>query len=94
MAWLEVVGGLLGVLGSLVLAIPPWKGLDEKAFWEDVKTLKSIRGVSPADIDRLEERLIDRAMSGYRLHARCNVVGSGLLFFGFVLIAATGLSRL
>lgn len=87
---IELAGGILGIIGSIVLAIPAALDLKNRQFWDQLAQLKSIQGVTPNDLQALRQLLLDEVLGGYRLHVRCTMGGGVLLAIGFGLIAAAG----
>ncbi len=87
---IELIGGILGILGSIVLAIPAAFDLKNRRFWDRLGQLKSIAGVSPPDVQALQQLLLNDVLGSYRLHAWCTMGGGMLLAVGFGLIAAAG----
>lgn len=87
---IELFGGILGILGSIVLAIPAVFDLKNRQMWDRLGQLKSIVGVTPHDVQALQQLLLNDVLGGYRLHVRCTVGGGVLLAIGFGLIAAAG----
>lgn len=93
MDWLggiELAGGLLGVLGSIALAIPAVLDLRNREFWDRLADLDSIEGATEEDIRRLKWLILNDVLGGYRLHVWCSVGGGAFLAIGFALIAAAG----
>ena len=93
MDWLggiELVGGILGIVGSIVLAIPAALDLKNRKFWDRLGQLKSIKGVAPHDVQALQRLILNDVLGGYRLHVWCTMGGGALLAAGFGLIAAAG----
>jgi hypothetical protein len=93
MQWIgaiELVGGMLGIAGSIVLAIPAALDLKNRQFWDRLGQLKSIKGVTADDVQALQRLILDDVLGGYRLHAWCTMGGGALLAVGFGLIAAAG----
>jgi hypothetical protein len=57
MDWLgavELVGGILGIAGSIVLTIPAVLDLKNRKFWDRLSQLKSVKGVAPHDVQALQ----------------------------------------
>lgn len=90
MDWLgltEVVGGLAGIAGSIVLAVPAWRDLKNKDLWDLLTEIRSVPGASETDLRELKWMILDSVLGGYRLHQRCTILGAVLLVLGFALIA-------
>ena len=87
---IELVGGLLGLAGSIILALPALFDLKNRRFWDQIRRLDGIRGTTPADAERLRSILLDSLLGRHRRHVRCTVGGATLLAIGFGLIAAAG----
>ena len=87
---IELFGGVLGIAGSIVLAIPAALDLKNRRFWERLGQLKSIKGVTPDDVQTLQRLILNDVLGGYRLHVWCTMGGGTLLAVGFGLIAAAG----
>ncbi|SDE82736.1 hypothetical protein SAMN05421720_11368 [Rhodospira trueperi] len=94
MAATEVAGGVLGLLGSIVLAIPALMDLNNRRFWDQLHRLNAIKGASNDDVEALRRLLLDDLLGGHRLHARCTVGGGALLAVAFLCLAAAGTARL
>ena len=94
LAAVELAGGLLGIVGSIVLARPAIADLTNRKFWDRLKSLGSIKGATAKDIVELKLLLLDDILGGYRFHARCVAAGSLFLALGFAAIAVAGGIRL
>lgn len=93
MDWLggmEVLGGLLGVAGSIVLAIPAWRDLKNKDLWDLLTQIRRVPGASEPDLRELKWLILDSVLGGYRVHQWCTFGGAALLALGFALIAVAG----
>lgn len=90
----ELAGGLLGIVGSIVLALPAIADLTNRNFWDRLKGLESIKGATVDDVARLKWLILDDILGGHRVHVHCAVWGSLFLVFGFAAIAVAGGIRL
>lgn len=90
LALVEVIGGLTGIAGSIVLAVPAWRDLKNKDLWDLLTQIRSVPGASEADLRELKWLILDSVLGGYRLHQWYTVGGAVLLVLGFALIAVAG----
>ncbi|KAA5606652.1 hypothetical protein F1188_04770 [Roseospira marina] len=94
LAAIEVTGGIAGLLGSIVLAVPALLDLRHRALWDRLDRLRAVQGTTEADVDAVRAMLLDDLLGGYRLHARCTLGGGILLAVAFLCVTAAGLGRL
>ncbi len=87
--WVEVVGGLLGIAGSVVLALPAIRDLGSKELSDKLGRIGRLPGGKAIE-DGFRWDLLKDMQGGYRYHLRCVAAGCALLVLGFLLIAVAG----
>ncbi len=91
--WVEVIGGLLGIAGSVVLALPAIRDLGSKELSDKLGRIGRMPGGQDIE-DSFRWDLLKDMQGGYRYHLRCIAWGCALLVCGFLLIAVAGGARI
>jgi hypothetical protein len=86
----ELVGGLFGFVGSILLAVPAVLDLRNRKFWERLDGLLSIKGVTADDVMALRWLILDDILGGYKRQAWCTLGGGAFLAVGFALVVVAG----
>ncbi len=87
--YLELVAGLAGALGSILLAYPSLTELRNRRLWDRLRTFQASKTVNAI----LRNELIDDVLGGYRRHMLCTLGGGGLLLTGFLLLIASAIVK-
>lgn len=100
----DLIGGLLGIIGSLVLGYPFVTEMTDRHHWDLLKTFKqqqmlaagSTRSISPQEIEayrEIRDRLIDQRLGDYQRYRRITVWGIFLLLVAFVFLTVASYDR-
>jgi hypothetical protein len=100
----DLIGGLLGIFGSLVLGYPFITEMTDRHHWDLLRRFKqqqmptsgSTRSASAQEIEayrEIRDRLIDQPLGDYLRYRRITVCGILLLLAAFVFMTAASYDR-
>jgi hypothetical protein len=100
----DLIGGVLGILGSLVLGYPFVTEMTDRHHWDLLRQFKqqqmvapgSTRTMSAIEIEayrEIRDRLIDQRLGDYQRYRRITVWGIALLLAAFVFMTAASYDR-
>ena len=89
----DLISGLFGLLGAILLGGPAIFSLFNKKRWQQINRLKALVASDPeaaANLAKLREHYLNRVLSPTRTEVRLNVIGYLCLFiaFGFLVVAS------
>lgn len=103
MTWLpshlDIVGSLLGALGSLLLCLPLFDEIRERSIWDRFSRFRR-RAPPPATPEKARAdaavamKLLDRRLGRMEAQRKWVGLGAALLLLGFLCIAGAGFARL
>lgn len=80
---LNLTGGAAGLIGSFLLAIPPWRDLKNRRFWDILSRLRAQDKLPPELSTRLRDDLLDGILGGYKANRWLTALGMTLLLLAF-----------
>lgn len=80
---LNLIGGAAGVIGSILLAVTPWRDLKNRRFWDILSKLRTQDRLLPEISARLRDDLLDGILGGYKANRWFTALGMTLLLLAF-----------
>jgi hypothetical protein len=98
----DLIAGILGVAGSVVLGWPFISETADRRHWERLAAFKRRRSsgsdpLGPAELEaykNLRDQLIDDRLGQHQRYRRVTITGFGLLFLAFLFVTAASFERI